>query len=166
MRCNDCNKALLLPARHLPHVLLAQHGAGASPPARARSSPSPSCTARRRPPSPTWSPSSSPQSSSKTARASRPTSSMVEPDAGEHEGRHGRRGRLRRRDREAHPAEVPARPVIMQGQCRTKSIRELCRSRHGHRRTASSIMLGGFGPGTPHNLIKALYEQGTRKTSR
>jgi 3-oxoacid CoA-transferase A subunit len=24
----------------------------------------------------------------------------------------------------------------------------------------ASIMLGGFGPGTPHNLIKALYEQG------
>jgi 3-oxoadipate CoA-transferase alpha subunit len=26
----------------------------------------------------------------------------------------------------------------------------------------SSIMLGGFGPGTPHNLIKALYEQGAK----
>ncbi len=24
----------------------------------------------------------------------------------------------------------------------------------------SSILIGGFGPGTPHNLIKALYEQG------
>jgi 3-oxoadipate CoA-transferase alpha subunit len=27
----------------------------------------------------------------------------------------------------------------------------------------SSIMLGGFGPGTPHNLIKALYEQGAKE---
>jgi 3-oxoadipate CoA-transferase alpha subunit len=26
----------------------------------------------------------------------------------------------------------------------------------------SSIMLGGFGPGTPHNLIRAIYEQGAR----
>ena len=26
----------------------------------------------------------------------------------------------------------------------------------------SSIMFGGFGPGTPHNLVKALYEQGAR----
>ena len=26
----------------------------------------------------------------------------------------------------------------------------------------ASIMLGGFGPGTPHNLIKALYEQGAK----
>jgi 3-oxoacid CoA-transferase A subunit len=26
----------------------------------------------------------------------------------------------------------------------------------------SSILIGGFGPGTPHNLIKALYEQGAK----
>ncbi|HEX5370806.1 MAG TPA: CoA transferase subunit A [Dehalococcoidia bacterium] len=26
----------------------------------------------------------------------------------------------------------------------------------------SSILFGGFGPGTPHNLVKALYEQGAR----
>lgn len=26
----------------------------------------------------------------------------------------------------------------------------------------ASIMLGGFGPGTPHNLLKALYEHGTK----
>lgn len=26
----------------------------------------------------------------------------------------------------------------------------------------SSIMIAGFGPGTPHNLIKALYEQGAK----
>jgi 3-oxoadipate CoA-transferase alpha subunit len=27
----------------------------------------------------------------------------------------------------------------------------------------ASIMLGGFGPGTPHNLIKAVYEQGAKE---
>lgn len=26
----------------------------------------------------------------------------------------------------------------------------------------ASIMVGGFGPGTPHNLLKALYEQGAK----
>lgn len=26
----------------------------------------------------------------------------------------------------------------------------------------ASILIGGFGPGTPHNLIKALYEQGAK----
>jgi 3-oxoacid CoA-transferase A subunit len=27
----------------------------------------------------------------------------------------------------------------------------------------SSVLIGGFGPGTPHNLIKALYERGARE---